>query len=66
MNDFILKACDVFEKIIWGCAIFTVILWAVGILTPFLVEFNAIFMIIDVIGIWVVRKLAKFCKEKGI
>lgn len=66
MNDFVLKACDVFEKIIWGCAIATVILWAVGILTPFMVEFNAFFIIIDVIGIWGVRKLAKFCKEKGI
>ena len=66
MHDFVLKACDVFEKIIFWCAIATVILWAVGILTPFLVEFNAVFIIIDTIGIWLVRKMAKFCKEKGI
>lgn len=66
MHDFVLKACDVFEKIIYGCAIATVLLWAVGVLTPFMVEFNTVFIIIDVIGIWAVRKLAKFCKEKGI
>lgn len=66
MNDFVLKVCDVFEKIIWGCAIATLVLWVFGVLTPFLVEVNAIFIIIDVIGIWGVRKLAKFCKEKGI
>ena len=64
--DFILKACDVFEKILYWCAAATVILWTVGILPPFLVEFNAIFIIVDVIGIWANRKLVKFCKEKGI
>ena len=66
MHDFVLKTCDVFEKILYGCAIATVLLWAVGVLSPFLVEFNAFFIIIDVIGIWAVRKLVKFCKENGI
>lgn len=66
MNDFVLKACNVFEKILYGCAVATVILWALGALTPFMVAFNAIFMIIDVIGVWVLRKLIQICKENGI
>ena len=66
MHDFVLKACNVFEKILYGCAAATVLLWALGALTPFMIEFNVCFIAIDVIGIWVIRKLVKICKENGI
>jgi hypothetical protein len=63
--ELILKAFDVFMYILLGCAILTVILGLLG-MPLFLVEFNLAFIIVDFVGILIVRALIKFCKEKGI
>ena len=63
--DLILKTLDVFMYILLGCAILTGILGLLG-MPLFLVEFNIAFIIVDFVGILIVRALIKFCKEKGI
>lgn len=63
--DLILKTFDVFMYILLGCAILTVILGLLG-MPLFLVEFNIAFIIVDFVGILIVRALIKFCKKKGI
>ena len=63
--DLILKTFDVFMYILLGCAILTVILGLLG-MPLFLVEFNTAFIIVDFVGILIVRALIKFCKKKGI
>jgi hypothetical protein len=63
--DLILKTLDVFMYILLGCAILTAILGLLG-MPLFLVEFNIAFIIVDFVGILIVRALIKFCKAKGI
>lgn len=63
--DLILKTFDVFIYILLGCAILTAILGLLG-MPLFLVEVNAVFILADFVGIFIVRALIKFCKEKGI
>lgn len=63
--DLILKAFDVFMYILLGCAILTAILGLLG-MPLFLVEFNAFFILVDFVGIFIVRALIKFCKKHGI
>ena len=63
--DLILKTFDVFMYILLGCAIITAILGLLG-MPLFLVEFITAFIIVDFVGILIVRALIKFCKAKGI
>lgn len=65
MEDLILKTLNVFMYILLVCAILTAIGALLG-LPLFFVEFNAFFIILDFVGILIVRALIKFCKEKGI
>lgn len=64
MEELILKTPNVFMYILLGCTILTAIGALLG-LPLFFVEFNAFFIIVDFVGILIVRKLVKFCKEKG-
>lgn len=63
--DLILKTLNVFMYMLLGCAILIAIGAFLG-MPLFLVEFNTAFIIVDFVGILIVRALIKFCKEKGI
>ena len=63
--DLILKTLDVFMYLLLICAIITAIGGLLG-LPLFFVEFNTFFIIVDFVGIFIVRGLAKFMKKKGI
>lgn len=65
MDDLILKTLDVCMYLLLICAIITAIGGLLG-LPLFYVEFNTFFIIVDFVGIYVVRTLIKFCKKKGI
>lgn len=63
--DLILKTLDVFMYLLLICAIITAIGALLG-LPLFFVEFKTFFIIVDFVGIFIVRALAKFMKKKGI
>ena len=63
--DLILKSLNVFMYLLLFCAIITAIGALLG-LPLFFVEFNTFFIIVDFVGIYIVRGLIKFCKKKGI
>lgn len=63
--DLILKTLNVFIYVLLVCAIITVIGALLG-LPLLIVEFNTFFIIVDFVGILIVKALAKFCKKKGI
>jgi hypothetical protein len=65
MEDMILKTLNVFMYILLVCAILTAIGAFLG-LPLFFVEFNTFFIIVDFVGILIVRALIKFLKEKGV
>lgn len=63
--DLILKSLNVCMYLLLFCAIITAIGALLG-LPLFYVEFNTFFIIVDFVGIYIVRGLAKFMKKKGI
>lgn len=63
--DLILKSLNVCMYLLLFCAIITAIGALLG-LPLFFVEFNTFFIIVDFVGIYIVRGLAKFMKKKGI
>ena len=63
--DLILKTLNVFMYLLLACAIITLIGALLGLPSIF-VEFNTFFIIVDFVGIFIVRGLTKFMKKKGI